>query len=236
MKQLHPIQLQILKKLLFVRSLQYSQLKPNRKMENNQFDFHLDQIIKANYVVKKNGQYVLTPIGKEYANRMDTKQTLIAKQAKVGTIVMPVRRKNKQTEYLIYTRLKQPFYGCQGFMSGKIGWGETVIETAQRELKEETSLNGKPQLAAIKHFKVYDRNTKELLEDKFLFYCIVRNPKGELRANKEGKFEWIKEKNLTTYVTNHFESMDRFKEDIALIQNFHGKIRFDEIDHLTSNF
>ena len=52
MRQLHEIQLQILKKLLFASGLRYAQIKPDPQMENNQFDFHLDQLIDGGYVEK----------------------------------------------------------------------------------------------------------------------------------------------------------------------------------------
>jgi hypothetical protein len=123
MKQLHPIQLQIMKKLLLSPTLRYGEMKPNPDMENNQFDFHLDQLINGNYIKKEDGIYSLTSFGKEYANRMDTDTVAIMKQAKVSAIVLPVKIVNSKKYYLIYTRLKQPFYGCQGFMSGKVSYG-----------------------------------------------------------------------------------------------------------------
>lgn len=137
MKQPHPIQLQILKKLLFVKSVKFTDLKPDKDIENNQFDFHLDQLIRFEYIEKLGKEYSLTSVGKEFANRMDTDKTTINIQAKISAVVAPVRiNKDGEKEFLIYTRLKHPFYGCQGFMSGKIAYGEAVLEAASRELKE----------------------------------------------------------------------------------------------------
>src|SRR5436190_10158647 len=128
MKQIHSIQLQILKKMLFTNGSRYSDLKPKKSMENNQFDFHLDQLTKAGYVKKSDKDYSLTSLGKEYANRMDTDKVLVTPQSKVSVILCPLKNDN---EYLIYTRLKQPFYGCQGFMSGKVQYGELIIDAAK---------------------------------------------------------------------------------------------------------
>lgn len=52
MKQLHEIQLQILKKLLFAKELRYTDLKPDVELENNQLDFHLDKLIGVGMSVK----------------------------------------------------------------------------------------------------------------------------------------------------------------------------------------
>lgn len=232
MKQLHGVQLQILKKLLFANELRYSQVKPDPEMENNQFDFHLDQLISGGYVEKKNKTYKLTNFGKEYANRMDTEEVLIAKQSKISAWIC-CRRKN---QYLIYTRLKQPFYGCQGFMSGKVKYGEKIVEAAERELEEETGLKGKPQIVSIKHFLVFDKQSNELVEDKFMFLCLMENPTGELRPHDEGKYEWINENNLKSYVINHFESWRAFEKQLEEIKSFKGEIKLEEIDHWSEKF
>ena len=236
MKQLHLIQLQILRKLLFATSLRYTEMKPDNEMLNNQFDFHLDQIIKEGWVTKTKEGYFLTSSGKEYANRMNTGTATIEKQAKIGAIVCAFCERNGKRQYLVYTRLKQPFYGCQGFMSGKIAYGETVIDGAKRELKEETNLDGEPQVFSIRHFRVFDKQTGELLEDKFLYYCLVRNPEGEIVDSAEGKYEWIDEDKIDSHVTNHFESLEVFKRDVEEINSFRGEIRFSEVDHISDKF
>ena len=236
MKQLHNIQLEILKQLLFAPSLRYAKLKPDPEMENNQFDFHLDQLIDGGYIVKDGRDYSLTNFGKEYANRMNTEQTIIAKQSKISAWVCCVRAIGGKKQYLIYTRLKQPFYRCQGFMSGKVAYGEKVLDAAKRELKEETGLEGSPQIISIKHFLVFDKTTNELVEDKFMFLCLVKNPVGELRANNEGRYEWVYENKLKQYVTNHFESWGAFEKQLGEIKNFKGKVKLEEIDHWSAKF
>lgn len=236
MKQLHTIQLQILKKLLFAPSLRYSELKPDPEMENNAFDFHLDQMIKLDYIEKKDQKYTLTNRGKEYANRMDIEDTMVKQQAKVGVCVSCRRIINGEEEYLIYTRKKQPFYGGQGFLSGKVKIGEKIEDVAHRELLEETGLTGAPKLIEIIHFRVYNLEGKDLLEDKILYYFNIDNPSGKLIPNEEGDFEWVKESDLRSKVTNHFVSFEEFMNQINAVKEFNGAIRFREIDQFTDKF
>jgi 8-oxo-dGTP pyrophosphatase MutT (NUDIX family) len=236
MKQIHPIQMKILKKLLFASDLRFSDIKPKKSMENNQFVFHLDQMIHEGLIVKEDKVYRLTNKGKEFANRMDTEVTKILPQAKIGAIVMPMRGPKSNREFLIYTRLKQPFYGCQGFMSGKVKYGEQVVQAAQREFKEETNLDGAVQIVGLKHFHVYDATSNELVEDKFLFYCVVKNPTGNLVPNNEGKYEWVKRADLQTYVTNHFETIEVLFDDIKIAENSDGHMQFVELTHVSEKF
>ena len=50
MEKLHDIQNQILKRLMFSTGLRYTEMKPDKEMENNQFQFHLNQLTKKGYV------------------------------------------------------------------------------------------------------------------------------------------------------------------------------------------
>lgn len=234
-KNPHPIQMKILKKLLFSQSLRYLELKP-AEIENNQFDFHLDQTIKDEFIQKSGNQYLLTQIGKEFANRMDTDKVQIAKQAKISIVVFPTKMIKGTLHYLIYTRLKQPFYNCQGFLSGKVMYGEQVLDSAKRELKEETNLDSKVKIVCIKHYLVFDKLSKELVEDKFMFFCLAKNPKGKLVSGDEGKYEWVPDNNIFSYVTNHFVSNEEFKSNVAQIKNFTGSITFEEITQITEKF
>ncbi len=236
MKQLHEIQLGILKRLLFADELRYTDLKPDPEIENNQFDFHLKELIKVGYIQKGERYYSLTSVGKEYSNRMDTDKVVIAQQAKISAWLCCRRKRKQGYQYLIYTRLKQPFYNCQGFPSGKVKYGEHVINAAKRELKEETGLTGQPQIVTIKHFVVFDKKSNELLEDKFMFLCLFENPKGQLITNNEGKYEWVDEQGLKEYVTNHFESWEAFQKQLAEIRNYKGQINLQEIDHYSVKF
>lgn len=236
MRQLHETQLQILKKLLFAAELRYAQIKPDPEMENNQFDFHLDQLVDGGYIAKKEKGYSLTNFGKEYANRMDTEEVLIAKQSKISAWVCCIREEKERKQYLIYTRLKQPFYGCQGFMSGKVKYGEKIIDAAKRELREETGLEGEPKIVNAKHFLVYDKETNGLVEDKFMYLCVVRNPTGELRPHVEGLYRWVDELDVKKFITNPFEPIGEFLKYLRQADGFDGQVTIEEIDHWSDKF
>lgn len=237
MKQLHKTQIGILKKLLFAKALRYSELKPFKRLENNKLDFHLDQLIKVKFISKTKDGYSLTSSGKEYSNRIDTDTNNVPLQAKLSVFVCCIRQLKGKNQYLIYTRLKQPFYGCQGFLSGKIMYGETVIQTAKRELFEETKLSGDPKIVGLKHFRVHEEKSGNLVEDKFMFLCVVRNPKGNLRRkNKEANFEWVKQEDVLLKVQKPFEPIGEFMEFLKEATEFRGQLNFQEIDHKTESF
>ncbi len=182
---MHDIQHEILKQLLFSEKLRFSELNINN-ISNDHFSFHINRLLEEKLVAKdEEGLYSLTVIGKEYANRLDVDsgKTKIERQAKIGGVVVCTRDSQKQ--YLMQQRLKQPYYGFFGFISGKIKWGEPVLETAKRELKEESGLDGDLNLSGIEHKIDYSQNN-ELLEDKFFYIFEATNLIGNLSEEFEG--------------------------------------------------
>jgi len=236
MKQLHKIQRDILQRLLFSPSLRYLQMKPESEMENNRFDFHLKKLMKLQFVEKDDDRYFLTSKGKDYANRIDPDNKKLSLQAKITLWICAVRKIDGKEEYLIYTRLKNPFYGGQGFMTGKLQYGEKVLDGVKREFKEETNLTGDPKIVSIRHYLVKEKKSHKLVEDKFMILCKVENPEGKLKGCKEGKYEWVERNDFKKNVTNHFESYEAFKRDIRIIDNFDGKVLFEEFEHFTEMF
>lgn len=185
--------------LIFDPVLSFSKLN-RKKVPSDHFNFHLKQLVIWNLVEKgENGKYKLTIKGKEFANRMDTEKKIYEKQAKIGVLICLTRIKKGKTEYLIQQRLKEPYFGFYGFITGKVSLGETVFETAEKELKEETNLSAKLELKSISHKMDYS-NKKTLQEDKFFFVFKADKPKGRLKSKfKGGRNVWLDRKSIMKF-------------------------------------
>ena len=220
---IHSIQAKILCNLLFKKSAKFSELNKD-KISSDLFSFHLKQLNDWG-LVQKNSQdhYQLTTKGKEYANRFDTDKNEIERQAKIGVVIMCMRNGKNMLEYLVQKRLKQPYYGFWGSITGKVKWGETIFEAATRELKEETGLSGNLELVGIKHKLDYANNDGRLLEDKYFYVIRVTEIRGILIKNFEGgKNQWMEKSKI-------FSLKDLFvdvKETINWIEN--TKLEFSE--------
>jgi ADP-ribose pyrophosphatase YjhB (NUDIX family) len=188
---IHPIQSRILCELLFVTTAGFAELN-KEKFGSDLFSFHLRQLTDGKLIEKNSeGKYCLTTKGKEYANRFDTKNKELERQPKIGVLIIGVRENGGVKECLMQKRLKQPYYGFWGFVSGKIKWGEKVREAATRELTEETGLTARLVFVGLKH-RMARKMTGELLEDKFFLVFRAENTKGELLERfGGGENRWI---------------------------------------------
>lgn len=206
---IHPIQAMILRELLFKENARFSDLNW-QKIRTDQFTFHLKSLIKAGLVKKASrGFYSLTARGKEFANRLDTKSLALEKQAKISVLIIGINGQGKTKKYLVQQRLKQPYFGFYGFVTGKVKWGETILEAANREFKEETGLEAKLKLVGIEHKMDYSERG-EFLEEKYFFIVLAENPKGNLKRNFEGgRNLWL--------TKNEILNLEKLFEDVPQI-------------------
>lgn len=211
--ELHPIQTAILRVLLFAPQVRFAQLN-TLKVSTDHFTFHLKRLINLGLVAKQGLHYTLTTSGKEAANRLDTDTVTFEKQAKVGVLVVAVRQNAGHQEFLVQKRLKQPYYGFHGFITGKVRWGETLSEAAEREFQEEAGLTAHLKLVGVKHKMDYDTAGK-ILEDKYFFVFRAGHPTGKLLTQFEGGENlWLTEKEIMK-LQNLFDGVD---ESLKMVQ------------------
>lgn len=172
---LHSAQTKILRELLFMPTARFAELQKASGLESDHVKFHIKQLVKLGYINKIGNAYQLSVIGKEYASKLDTDAGVIERQPKVAVLLV-VEQYNPKThmvEYLLQKRLKHPYFGFWGAPTGKVRWGETLLDAATRELKEETGLTGTFEYRGIYHERVRHQVTGKIIEDKLfqLMFC-----------------------------------------------------------------
>lgn len=209
----HTAQMKLLRQLLLSPSCKFSELVKATGLTSDHANFHIKQLVEAGLVkrvLKTHGQYELTQRGKDYANRMDTDEFVMEKQPKLSVVLDIV---NGDGRHLQQERLKQPYYGYWGRPTGKIRAGETMVEAAARELKEETGLEADLTVLGFYHKLDYDVDGN-FLEDKY--FCVVRgvNPRGEMLLESDGqRNEWLTNEEFLAKEKN-FGGLEELQDDI----------------------
>ena len=191
----HPAQVAIMRYLLFTPSAGFSELQKKTNLSSDHFSFHIKKLLEEGYVEKGDSHYKLSRKGKEYANRMDTDENEIEKQPKVSVVIILERLNVKgEREFLYQQRKKNPYFDFWGRLGGKMRWGESVIESAKRELLEEAGLEADLTFKLLYHKRDFDKVTNRLLEDKLFFCTYSISYSGELTEKFEGGInKWMTE-------------------------------------------
>ncbi len=214
-KQLHKAHVAILHVLLFQPDARFADLQKASKLSSDHFNFYLKQLVDEGFVAKNEGNaYHLTIKGKEFANRFDTDARQVERQPKIAVCLM-IRKDGKQ---LVQQRLKQPYYGYWGRPTGKIRWGETILEAAARELMEETGLTADLQYESLYHKQDFNKETGEMLEDKIFVIIGCENPTGELIEEFEGgRNAWMTQQEYASQDLSFESTNEIYKAPGALL-------------------
>jgi ADP-ribose pyrophosphatase YjhB (NUDIX family) len=188
----HGAQTSILRELLFRPQAGYAELQKPTGLTSDHFNFHIARLVELKLVEKvARGEYRLTPRGKEYANKLDTDQNTIERQPKCAVLLAVEKTIRGESHFLFQERLKHPYYGFWGLLSGKIRWGETILETAARELMEEAGIEADWEYKGVYHEQARQADDQELLEDKIFHIVRGTNPRGKLADFEGGHNDWL---------------------------------------------
>lgn len=112
----------------------YSELKPT-DVEGNLFSYHLKQLMREKLVEKTDEKYQFTQTGLLFINRYSLDLGKIRLQPKTLNAVIAF----KNDKILVHQRKVEPFSGLITLINGKLHFGETLLDSARRELKEKTN-------------------------------------------------------------------------------------------------
>lgn len=210
MDNLNSIQLKILSTLLFHPDARFKDLNTD-SLSTDHFSYHLRTLQELGLVKKEKLKYALTSKGKMMAGKIDTTVHKMEAQPKVSIIVIAHKTVRGREKYLVQQRLKEPYFGYKGFMTGKVKFGQTLEETARRELWEEMGVSGKFNFCYEIHEMVYDKKTGEQLEDKFfhIMECTEITGKHEKKTT-EGLNRWVTEEQFRKMKPKYHNEDDLF--------------------------
>lgn len=190
-KELLPARAAILTHLRHVPQARYSQLQHAANLESDVFKFHVRYLVEQGVISKSaDGRYALTAIGKEIANNLNESAQKQLKQPKVSLLLVISRQTPHGTEYMMQKRLRHPFYGYWGLLSGPAQWGDDFTTTAAHELHKQAGLTADLQVRTFLRQRDYTP-AHELLEDKLFVVLVAELQNHKPQAWKHGENAWM---------------------------------------------
>jgi ADP-ribose pyrophosphatase YjhB (NUDIX family) len=199
----HDIRKHIILKLIHNPRLNYNALW-DKKGDSNLFAYHLKKMEDEGLVTKYDDGYGLTPEGKKLSAFIEG-DTGAKAELPTPVVIVFVRDGNK---LLFQERLKEPYYGYWGVVSGKINFGWNPIECAKRDLLEETGLTAHDgTLRYIEFLKTYDND--KLLHHHLTYMVEVTQFSGTLKEQThKARHAWL--------TLEEYKKKTRFPGDWAL--------------------
>ena len=214
---------QILLKLIHSPEARFSDIW-DKKIESNVFTYHLKKLETEGLVEKKDELYSLTDKGRQESAFIEG--TTGDKAMMVVPVVVIIVIDEKKV--LVQRRLKEPFYGYHGFISGKINFGFNAVECAARDLLEETDLSADLELKGISMTKTF--NDGKLAFHHFFFTVLGKNHRGKL------KYETHKEENFWVSLDDTSKLENKFPDFDYVLDLVQGdKFFIREVDRIQEN-
>lgn len=184
------IQRHILGKLLTVKSARYCDLRPLRT-PNDLFNYHLRELVKKHLVRKvTSGEYALTEFGAHYITEREPLGHKGNKKSwfKSCVLTLCIKKTKRGIKILQQVRHIQPNYGKKEVMGGLIRRKETVLDAAERKLKEETGLTGNFTFVGCARRIIINVDYDS---DILYHFAVCASPKGTLIETVFGTNSWV---------------------------------------------
>jgi len=195
----HPLQKGIILKLIHTPYATFTDLLGEEK-DSNKFSYHLTKLESEGMIKKVNSHYSLSDEGKKLSAFIEGDTGSKALFPTFAHVIIA----QDGSRILVQRRLKEPFYGYWGLISGKINFGFNVEECALRDIEEEAGLKaGKAELIGMNQAKTYDGG--KLLHHHIMFYVRLSDIKGNLREKThKGENAWM--------TIDEFKQKERFPD------------------------
>lgn len=212
-----PIQNHILSRLKNAKSLRYAELKP-QQVPNDLFNYHLQQLVKKEYIQKLDDGYSLSDIGIKHVADPYTGNDAITNLFKINIITIVSRVVNGKIEILNQIRKSNPSYGKVGVMGGVVRKGELIETAATRKLQQETGLIADFKLIGSERRIMY--KSGELFSDVVFPIAYTNIYTGELIPDTEfGHNMWVSIDDAIKNESAEFDSIKSITTVLLAIKN-----------------
>ena len=200
------------------KKLKFNKIVELSKLRSNKLSYQLKLMKQKNFVVNNDGEYQLSI---EAERLIPYFSQIFKKEVGVLPVVLGiVKNKNK---ILLIQRKKMPYKGYFGIFGGKQINGETIPETIEREVFEESNIKAKFQnYNAVVYERI--RENEHFKHSFLLIITTLSTDETDAIEQNEGKVEWF---NLSDVLNGNVKNM--IPSDLEFLKKYSDKTI--NIDH-----
>lgn len=213
------IQNQIISKLKNAKQLRYSEIQP-KGVPNDLYNYHLQFLVKKDYVIKSDDGYSLSPLGVKHVADFNppTEDNAPVNVFKVNVLTVLSRINKGKIEILNQVRKSNPSYGKIGVMGGVVRKGESTEDAATRKLLVETGLEAVFKVVGIQRRTMYIKG--ELFSDVLFPIAYSDECFGDLIEDTEyGHNMWVPIDEAIKNDSAEFDSIKKLPEVLRAIKD-----------------
>ena len=204
------------------KKLNFNKIKEMVNIPSNNLSYQLNLMKEKDFVVNEDGQYSLSM----NAQRLIPYFSQIFKK-EVGVLPVVLGIVRNKDKILLIKRKKMPYKDYWGLFGGKQINGETIAETIEREVFEESKI--KARFSKINGI-VYERlmENKEFKHSFLLIITTLSTKETEAKEQREGEVRWF---DFDEVLEGKIESI--IPSDLEFLKKYaDNKI---EIEHIVMN-
>jgi ADP-ribose pyrophosphatase YjhB (NUDIX family) len=196
---MHNIQKEIILDLIHKPKAAFTELLKGRR-NSNDFSYHLNALKENKLIILKEGFYSLSSEGKKLSAFIEGATGERAEFPTFSHVIIAW----KGRKLLAQRRLKEPFYGVWGLISGKINFGLNIEECALRDITEESGLYAKAaKLIAVNQIKTNEEG--KLAFHHIMFHVRLDGITGKLlEKTYKAENKWV--------TVEEFKQLNRFPD------------------------
>lgn len=214
------LQNHIMSKLKNAKSLRYSELFPEYRVQNDLFNYHLQFLVKKGFVLRSDDGYSLSEIGiKHVADPIVADSKIITSLYKMNVITIVSRMVGDELQILNQRRTSNPSYGKVGVMGGVVWKGEFNVDAAVRKLKVETGLDAADfKLVGMERRIMYVQD--EIFSDVLFPIAYSNNVTGTVVSKTEyGENIWVPIDEAIQNESDPFDSIEMISTVLKAIKD-----------------
>jgi ADP-ribose pyrophosphatase YjhB (NUDIX family) len=202
-------------------SLKFNELEKLSGIRSNELSYHLKKLMNDGLITKNKENYILTRRGETTAERI---AHFTGKE--VGHMVVVIIAVTKNNKILLLKRNRRPFKDYWGMIGGKTKFDESIPESVEREVEEETGIKVDINSVKVRSVMLERVKTNQGISHGNILILTEAKPLNDITS------EIVNGQHINWFKLSDLKYSKIILSDMWMIENFIEKKKEVNIPHI----